>query len=367
METRRYPYECCDLLDCINNEELPILYMKLILTYAPNTFYSGCIIAEIRDYRQSHSISECCDNYFALLRPTTQTISADIANCAMKNYITHIDRLVMEKHMVLFSAKPMCIVPNPIIGHKAIYNQYKKTIWNTPEIRRHMRQFSQVAINRKEKSDKIVRSHHRTGLMEFLAKYAEHEKRKEEKAKNPSRSGVSWVLPSKPRQAIQQAPPVDLDRSMLTTPKYLNVFEFVHQMASPTSGRSCTPALLEEFIFETVRTNVAQYYIKLNIYHRFTMDEYVGRLWVDRTIAEEQDDNLELSPFFSIGNRVSVTNYIHQLTMIITEKGRKSVRITSLKPNRTPSVLTTVGTYYMCIQMQLHTIHYLSIARQIAF
>lgn len=71
VEVMHWPYENDALLECINNEEIPLFIMDVLETRKPNIFYSGCIIAEIRDYRQSFPIT-CCDTFFILLKPTNQ-------------------------------------------------------------------------------------------------------------------------------------------------------------------------------------------------------------------------------------------------------------------------------------------------------
>lgn len=68
----RWPYEVEGLLECIDNETLPMLFIDLLESRSPNVFYAGCVIMEVRDYRQSFEIAACCDTYFVLLKPTTQ-------------------------------------------------------------------------------------------------------------------------------------------------------------------------------------------------------------------------------------------------------------------------------------------------------
>lgn len=342
METRRWPYECCDLLESVNNEELPILYMKLILTYAPNAFYSGCIIMEIRDYRQSYPISDCCDNYYVLLRPTTQTLLADLNNLAMGAELTHIDRLVLEGHMVLVSACRLCIHPSAKVGRKAIYNNCKKNMWNTPDIRRQMRRFSQVAINRKQKTDQFTRSY-KPELMDYLSRH-------KERTQDPSAPNkVSWKIPSRPATSIRPIRDGDFDLPVMDAPRSLNVFDYAKAFGTPRGGRDCSPNFIEEYIFETTKIDLKVNHIKLKVYHRLTMDEYLGRIWLNRAQAEESEeteDGLPTAPFFSLGTRNGVTSYVQQLTVIITEEGRRSIKITHSRPGQEPKVIKTVG---MCI------------------
>ena len=71
-ETMVWPYEDADLLDCLDNEEIPQALMEFLHTKCLHLFYSGCVVAEIRDYRQSFPVVDICDNYHVLLRPSYQ-------------------------------------------------------------------------------------------------------------------------------------------------------------------------------------------------------------------------------------------------------------------------------------------------------
>lgn len=69
IETVQWPYDEDDLLRHIDNEELPPTFIDIFETHYSHLFYSGCIIAEIRDYRQAYPLSNC-DIHHVLLRPT---------------------------------------------------------------------------------------------------------------------------------------------------------------------------------------------------------------------------------------------------------------------------------------------------------
>lgn len=70
-ETMRWPYEEDEFLRYIDNEELPPVLVDLLETSHPELYYSGCIIAEVRDYRQAFQ-NYIYDTHHVLLRPTTQ-------------------------------------------------------------------------------------------------------------------------------------------------------------------------------------------------------------------------------------------------------------------------------------------------------
>lgn len=352
METKRWPYECCDLLESINNEELPILYMKLISTYAPNSFYSGCIVMEIRDYRQSYPIADCCDSYFVLLRPTTQTILADLNNLSCSEELTHVDRLMLESQMVLVSSRPVCVDPCPKIGIKSIYFKSVQELWNEPEIRRSMRQYSQVAINRREKINQFTRSY-RPELMEYLSRH------KERLADSSDPDRVVWQIPGRLSRTVRPIETANHEFPDMEPPKDVNVVEYAKRLGiRQENTRDCSPNLIKEYIFETMRKDLTVYDLKLSIYHRVTMEEYLGRIWLNESsYSEESAHGIMLAPFFKIGTITGVSSYVNQLTEIISEEGRRPIKVTCIKRGEEP-VIKIIGGMYLVA----HTASYCQIS-----
>lgn len=70
IESTRWPYEQDYILDYINREELPPHITSLFDCDCTNLFYTGCIIAEVRDYRQDYPHFKKCYIHHVLLRPT---------------------------------------------------------------------------------------------------------------------------------------------------------------------------------------------------------------------------------------------------------------------------------------------------------
>lgn len=69
IETKLWPYEMGDFLQYIDNEELPPFIVDELESQFSYLFYNGCIIAEVRDYRQAYPHTKC-DIHHVLLRPT---------------------------------------------------------------------------------------------------------------------------------------------------------------------------------------------------------------------------------------------------------------------------------------------------------
>jgi len=82
VETVRWPYHLDALLSYLDNGELPYILVDLLEESNPDLFYSGCVIAEVRDFRQSNSHSSY-NTHHILLQPTNQvrrngTVSTEI-------------------------------------------------------------------------------------------------------------------------------------------------------------------------------------------------------------------------------------------------------------------------------------------------
>lgn len=341
LETVRWPYENGDLLESVNKEELPILYMKLLLSYAPNAFYSGCVIVEVRDYRQSFPISACCDNYYVLLKPTTQTLLADVKVLSNEEDFTHEDRVALESTMVLATAAPLCLDPSPKVARKAFYSQHKRQMWNTFAIRRQMRKFTQVAINRKRKTDQFTHTHG-LDLSDYLFRARQRPRHLLSSNSFDSSISSTWKIPRKASDVMKpiRTPNLDLPTT-LKPPSFVNVEEHATAFERPRETKDCTPILIEEYILETDRGGGRVYHIKLSIYQRLANSEYLGELYVDRDYQKNLRNGEACQ--FSLGTRAHANRYIQQFTEIFTEEGRKSVKITHIVPGHPPKVSFSRG------------------------
>lgn len=359
LETVRWPYENGDLLEAINKEELPILYMKLLLTYAPNAFYSGCVIIEVRDYRQSFPISTCCDNYYVLLKPTTQTLLADARILSNEEDFTYEDRIALESNMVLATAAPLCLDPSPKVAQKAFYSQHKRQMWNTSAIRRQMRKFSQVAINRKRKTDQFTHAYD-SDLSDYLFRTRQRPPR--HLLSNPTFEnalGYNKV----PRKASDIMKPIcvpnfDLPPA-LTPPSDVDIVGLIADAIDPKSPKSpedvldSTPQFMEQYTLEADRADGAGLYlIKLTVSQRGSNLEYVGELYVDRDHSPNRENGEACR--FSLGSLLNAQRYIQQFKDIFTEEGRKPVKITHKKRGHAPMLVNLdEPTYEETMQMQL--------------
>uniref|UniRef100_A0A671PB93 Spt20-like SEP domain-containing protein n=1 Tax=Sinocyclocheilus anshuiensis TaxID=1608454 RepID=A0A671PB93_9TELE len=78
-ETIRLRYEETELLEYLDAEELPPILVDLLEKSQVNIFHCGCVIAEVRDYRQSGNAKmPTYQSRHILLRPTMQTLICDV-------------------------------------------------------------------------------------------------------------------------------------------------------------------------------------------------------------------------------------------------------------------------------------------------
>lgn len=345
QETMRWPYEEEDLLDALDNEELPLILVDLIESKYPNLFYSGCVIAEVRDYRQSFPISTC-DTYHVLLKPTNQTMYADINLLTAEGDWSPDERLALESQVVMAASEPLCLDPDPQIGQFAANQQYRRQIFNTAAVRRQAKKFSQVAINRKRKLDQFT---HNFGLelSDFMTRYRQRPRQYQQ----TKRSVVSFTLPKKPTDVVQPIKAPNLDTPPLEPPKEVAVSRFARSYERPSDRiGDCGTQLIEEYILETDRGGGRVYHIKLSIFQRPSNSEYLGELYVDRDYKEGERHGESCR--FILGSRSHANRYIQQFTEIFTEEGRKSVKITHCVPGQMPKVTYTAGMREHRIQQQ---------------
>ncbi|XP_060532135.1 transcription factor SPT20 homolog isoform X2 [Cylas formicarius] len=303
IETKPRPYEEEDLLRYICNEALPP-YILDILEQFSYLFYSGCIIAEVRDYRQAYPHNKC-DIHHVLLRPTQQSILADINNMVDEK-LTSDDRDQLESQLLLAHTPNLFLDPDPHIENELAEIHNRKRMWNTNKFRRIARKFSQVIVNRKRKLDHSTQNQ---GL-EFLD-FVNKVKRK----------------PDASKKQISMLPIPELGCPSLRPPTesvFINKFE-VYPWPKETSD--CLPQLIEELVLEMIMPSKDKDRprAKLSIFQRPLNAEYLGELYLDRDHKKNEHNGVACR--FSLGSRSNANRYIHQFTEIYTASSSKPIRI----------------------------------------
>ncbi|KAM9668366.1 transcription factor SPT20 homolog [Dama dama] len=146
------PYEEGELLEYLDAEELPPVLVDLLDKSAVNVFHQGCVIAEVRDYRQfSAGEPPRYQSRHILLRPTMQTLVCDVEAIASddQNW-TQEDKLLLESQLILATAEPLCLDPSVSVACTANRLLYNKQKLNTLPMKRSLKRYSAPALNRQQ-------------------------------------------------------------------------------------------------------------------------------------------------------------------------------------------------------------------------
>ncbi|XP_057394604.1 transcription factor SPT20 homolog [Balaenoptera acutorostrata] len=151
-ETTRLPYEEGELLEYLDAEELPPVLVDFLEKSQVNVFHRGCVIAEIRDYRQSSGGEPPhYQSRHILLRPTMQTLACDVEAIASDNpNWTQEDKLLLESQLILATAEPLCLDPSISVvctENRLLYNKQKL---NTLPMKRNFKRYSMASLNRQQ-------------------------------------------------------------------------------------------------------------------------------------------------------------------------------------------------------------------------
>ncbi|XP_054570922.1 transcription factor SPT20 homolog [Eptesicus fuscus] len=155
VETKVYsemvllPYEERDFLQYLDAEELSPDLVDVLEKSQVNVFQSGCVITEVRDYRQStDSDRSGYQSRHVLLRPTMQTLAFDVHSITSDKQIrTQEDKLSLESQPILATAEPLCLDPSvsvACIENKLLYNKQKM---NAPATSRSLQNDSAASLN----------------------------------------------------------------------------------------------------------------------------------------------------------------------------------------------------------------------------
>ncbi|VVD06069.1 unnamed protein product [Leptidea sinapis] len=296
IETPRWPYEEEELLSYIDNEELPVVLLDLLESEHSNLFYSGCIIAQVRDYRQAYP-SSMCDTHHVLLRPTNQSLITDAMCIGTKCGLAGEERSALEAVEAAL-----------------------------------------VFVNRKRKLDQFTH-YHGLELLELI-----HRQRAKNSRQSVPHTRLTSKFPKKPPEPLPLALPSEPSGPLRLARSY--------ERPRPTSD--CQPQLVEEYVLETEKTSphasAGFFHIKLSILQRPSDQEFLGELYVDRDHVEGERNGAACR--FSLGSRLQANKYIQQFTEIFTEEGRKSVRIKHIVPGQLPRVSFTGGMRELQAQLQ---------------
>ncbi|KAJ8942575.1 hypothetical protein NQ318_010383 [Aromia moschata] len=356
IETKKWPYEEDDLLRYIDNEELPPFIIDLLEPQFSYLFYSGCIIAEVREYRQAYPFLKC-DIHHVLLRPTLKSILADINNIAEERPDWgNEERDQLESQLLMANEPTLCLDPDNSICERVTELNNRRHMWNTRKFRRMARKFS-PGHHQSQTETGPVHLQAGTGIVRL------HQlDERETKDGNPDECDLE-VGQEAARRAEARACPQPGSPADYPTPEPVVINEF-KTYKRPKETSDCLPQLIEEYILETdmpsrERGKPRIYHIKLSILQRPSNSEYLGELYLDRDHKKNEQNGVACR--FSLGSRANANRYVHQFTEIFTESGRKSVRIRyGLSPGFLEQVQAHKLHAHAAAQMSLLAQHHLN-------
>ncbi|XP_005877034.1 PREDICTED: transcription factor SPT20 homolog isoform X9 [Myotis brandtii] len=320
-ETIRLPYEEGELLEYLDAEELPPILVDLLEKSQVNIFHCGCVIAEIRDYRQSSNMkSPGYQSKHILLRPTMQTLICDVHSITSDNHKwTQEDKLLLESQLILATTEPLCLDPSIAVTCTANRLLYNKQKMNTHPMKRCFKRYSRSSLNRQQDLSHCPPP--QLKLLDFLQKRKErkvgqHYDLKISKAGNCvdmwKRSPCNLTVPSE----------VDVE-------KYAKVEKSIK---SDDSQPTVWPAhdVKDDYVFECEAGNQKT---KLTILQSLGDPLYYGKIQpckdeeIDSQISPSHSSTEDHSNWFIIGSKTDAERVVNQYQELVQNEAKCPVKM----------------------------------------
>ncbi|XP_072466481.1 transcription factor SPT20 homolog isoform X24 [Notamacropus eugenii] len=315
-ETIRLPYEEGELLEYLDAEELPPILVDLLEKSQVNIFHCGCVIAEIRDYRQSGNMkSPGYQSRHILLRPTMQTLICDVHSITSDNHKwTQEDKLLLESQLILATAEPLCLDPSIAVTCTANRLLYNKQKMNTRPMKRCFKRYSRSSLNRQQDVSHST-SPPQLRLLDYL------QKRKERKTAQQYDLKIS-----------KAGNCVDMWKQnpcFLTTPSEVDVEKYAKvekSIKSDDSQPTVWPAheIKEDYVFECEVGSQFQK-TKLTIFQSLGNPLYYGKIQTYR--SDEETESPMIPTQFLIGSKTDAERIINQYQELIQNEAKCPVKM----------------------------------------
>uniref|UniRef100_A0A096NCH1 Spt20-like SEP domain-containing protein n=1 Tax=Papio anubis TaxID=9555 RepID=A0A096NCH1_PAPAN len=155
-ETIPLPYDERTLLDYLDAEELPPALADVLDKASVNIFHSGCVIVEVRDYRQSSNMQPpgyqsrhiLLHSAMPTLAHEVNTMTRDVQKWSQE------DKFPLESQLILATAEPLCLDPSVAVACTANRLLYNKQKMNTDPMKRCLQRYSWPSVrSQQERSD----------------------------------------------------------------------------------------------------------------------------------------------------------------------------------------------------------------------
>uniref|UniRef100_A0A3Q2GU23 SPT20 homolog, SAGA complex component n=1 Tax=Equus caballus TaxID=9796 RepID=A0A3Q2GU23_HORSE len=330
-ETIRLPYEEGELLEYLDAEELPPILVDLLEKSQVNIFHCGCVIAEIRDYRQSSNMkSPGYQSRHILLRPTMQTLICDVHSITSDNHKwTQEDKLLLESQLILATAEPLCLDPSIAVTCTANRLLYNKQKMNTRPMKRCFKRYSRSSLNRQQDLSHCPPPP-QLKLLDFL------QKRKERKA------GQHYDLKiSKAGNCVdmwKQSPCNLAIPSEVDVEKYAKVEKSIK---SDDSQPTVWPAhdVKDDYVFECEAGNQYQK-TKLTILQSLGDPLYYGRI---QPCKEDEESDSQMSPSQVVNQYQELVQNEAKCPVKMSHSSSGSASLSQLSPGKDTEQPETVS------------------------
>ncbi|XP_039222504.1 transcription factor SPT20 homolog isoform X12 [Crotalus tigris] len=312
-ETIRLPYEEGELLEYLDAEELPPILVDLLEKSQINIFHCGCVITEIRDYRQSGNLkTPTYQSKHILLRPTMQTLICDVHSITSDNHKwTQEDKLLLESQLILATAEPLCLDPSVAVTCTANRLLYNKQKMNTQPMKRCFKRYSKPSLNhQQEVSQSTVPPQFK--LFDYL------QKRKERRGSQQYDLKIS-----------KAGNCVDMWKQnpcYLTVPSEVDVEKYAKvekSIKADDSQPSVWPIheMKDDYVFECESGNHFQK-TKLTIFQSLGNPLYYGKI---QTLKNDEDN--ESPSHFLIGSKSEAERVVNQYQELVQNEAKCPVKI----------------------------------------
>ncbi|XP_054611879.1 transcription factor SPT20 homolog isoform X3 [Dunckerocampus dactyliophorus] len=306
-ETIRLPYEERELLEYLDAEELPPVLVDLLEKSQVNIFHCGCVVVEVRDYRQcANTKMPSYQSRHVLLRPTMQTLVCDVhAMTSDHHKWTQDDKLQLESQLILATAEPLCLEPSISVtctSNRLLYNKQKM---NTRSMKRCFKRHSRAALNRQQELSQLP-TPPQLRLYDYL------QKRKERKAAPAIDLKISKIgncVDMWRQNNCQLSVPKEID-----VEKYAVVEKSLQlEDSQPTTVIWPAEEVVDDYTFECEVGGQAQR-TKVSIFQSPGDPLVYGKIYCTKDAKTEEDgaDLKLIHPPFLIGSKIDADRFLTQ-------------------------------------------------------
>nr|XP_020669123.1 transcription factor SPT20 homolog isoform X10 [Pogona vitticeps] len=315
-ETLRLPYEEGELLEFLDAEELPPILVDLLEKSQINIFHCGCVITEIRDYRQSgNQKSSTYQTKHILLRPTMQTLVCDVHSITSDNHKwTQEDKLLLESQLILATAEPLCLDPSIAVTCTANRLLYNKQKMNTRPLKRCFKRSSRPCFSRQQEMSHCPPPP-QLRLFDYLQKRRE---RKGSQQYDLKISKAGNCVDMWKRNPCYLTAPSDVD-----VEKYAKVEKSIKP---DDSQPRVWPAheIKDDYIFESENGNHPQK-TKLTIFQSMGNPLYYGKIQMIK--SDEDSESPVTASHFLIGSKSEAERVVSQYQDLVQNEAKCPVKM----------------------------------------